>query len=86
LIVIIKIITSPNKRVKSKSLVPNTYLAIGRDNLESPEERRLIDEALAELIADDVIEESDPPWASPAILVRQKGNDRFLYGISVAGQ
>jgi hypothetical protein len=28
-------------------------------------------------MADDVIEESDSPWASPAILVRQKGKDRF---------
>jgi hypothetical protein len=43
----------------------------------SPEGRRIIDETLAELLMDDVIEESDSPWASPAILVRQKGKDRF---------
>ena len=43
----------------------------------SPEGRKIIDETLAELIADDVIEESDSPWSSPAILVRQKGKDRF---------
>ena len=43
----------------------------------SPEGWKIIDETLAELIADDVIEESDSPWASPAILVRQKGKDRF---------
>jgi hypothetical protein len=43
----------------------------------SPEGRKIIDETLAELLADDVIEESDSPWASPAILVRQKGKDRF---------
>jgi hypothetical protein len=39
--------------------------------------RRIIEETLAELIAEDVIEESDSPWASPAILVHQKGKDRF---------
>lgn len=43
----------------------------------SPAGRRLIDETIAELIAEDVIEESDSPWASPAILVRQKGKDRL---------
>jgi hypothetical protein len=43
----------------------------------SPEGKRIIEDTLAELIADDVIEESDSPWASPAILVRQKGKDRF---------
>jgi hypothetical protein len=43
----------------------------------SPAGRKIIDETLAELIAEDVIEESDSPWASPAILVRQKGKDRF---------
>jgi transposase InsO family protein len=43
----------------------------------SPAGRRIIDETLAELIAEDVIEESDSPWASPAILVHQKGKDRF---------
>jgi hypothetical protein len=43
----------------------------------SPDGRRIIDETLAEQLADDVIEESDSPWASPAILVRQKGKDRF---------
>jgi hypothetical protein len=43
----------------------------------SPAGRKVIDETIAELIAEDVIEESDSPWASPAILVRQKGKDRF---------
>jgi hypothetical protein len=43
----------------------------------SPEGQKIIDQTLAELIADDVIKESDSPWASPAILVRQKGKDRF---------
>jgi hypothetical protein len=43
----------------------------------SPAGRRIIDDTLAELIAEDVIEESDSPWASPAILVHQKGKDRF---------
>lgn len=32
---------------------------------------------IAELMDDDVIELSDSPWASPAILVHQKGEDRF---------
>ncbi|KAI5450580.1 hypothetical protein NCC49_002839 [Naganishia albida] len=43
----------------------------------SPAGRRLIDETIHELIAEDVIEESDSPWASPTILVQQKGKDRF---------
>jgi hypothetical protein len=43
----------------------------------SPEGRKIIDQSMAELRADDIIEESDSPWASPAILVRQKGKDRF---------
>ncbi|KAI5454141.1 hypothetical protein NCC49_005131 [Naganishia albida] len=43
----------------------------------SPAGRKIIDETLAELIAEDVIEESDSPWASPAILIHQKGKDRF---------
>jgi transposase InsO family protein len=43
----------------------------------SPAGRKIIDETLAELMEEDVIEESDSPWASPAILVRQKGKDRF---------
>jgi hypothetical protein len=43
----------------------------------SPAGRKIIDDTLAELIADDVIEESDSPWASPVVLVRQKGKDRF---------
>jgi transposase InsO family protein len=43
----------------------------------SPAGGKIIDDTLAELLAEDVIEESDSPWASPAILVRQKGKDRF---------
>lgn len=43
----------------------------------SPQGRQIIEETIAELIEDGVIEESDSPWASPAILVRQKGKDRF---------
>lgn len=43
----------------------------------SPNGRKAIEETIAELISDDVIETSDSPWASPAILVRQKGKDRF---------
>jgi hypothetical protein len=43
----------------------------------SPAGRKIIDETLAELLAEDVIEESDSPWASSAIVVRQKGKDRF---------
>jgi hypothetical protein len=43
----------------------------------SPDGKRIIDETLAELLADDLIEESDSPRASLAILVRQKGKDRF---------
>lgn len=35
---------------------------------------------MAELMEDGVIEESDSPWASPAIMVRQKGKDRFYIG------
>lgn len=35
----------------------------------SPARRKIIDDTIAELIAEDVIEESDSPWASPAILV-----------------
>ena len=43
----------------------------------SPAGRRIIEDTIAELLAEDVIEESESPWASPAILVRQKGKDRF---------
>jgi hypothetical protein len=43
----------------------------------SPAGREIIDNTLAELLELGVIEESDLPWASPAILVRQKGKDRF---------
>ena len=43
----------------------------------SPHGRKIIEDNIAQLLADDVIEESDSPWASPAILVRQKGKDRF---------
>lgn len=43
----------------------------------SPKARRIIDDTIAELLAEDIIEESDSPWASPAILVSQKGKDRF---------
>lgn len=43
----------------------------------SPHDRKVIEENIAQLLADDVIEESDSPWASPAILVKQKGKDRF---------
>jgi hypothetical protein len=43
----------------------------------SLDERRIIDETLAELLADDLIEESDSSWASPAIRVCQRGSDRF---------
>jgi hypothetical protein len=43
----------------------------------SPAGRKIIDDTLAELIADDVIEESDSPWASLVVLVRQKGKDWF---------
>jgi hypothetical protein len=43
----------------------------------SPLARQTIDKTLAELLEDGIIEESDSPWASPAILVRQKGKDRF---------
>ena len=43
----------------------------------SPHGRKVIEETIAELLTDDVIEMSDSPWASPAILVHQKGKDRF---------
>lgn len=43
----------------------------------SPEGQKIIDDTMAELLADDVIEESDSLWASTAILVRQKGKDHF---------
>jgi hypothetical protein len=43
----------------------------------SPAGRKIIEDTIAELLAEDVIEESESPWASPAILVRQKGKDRF---------
>ncbi|KLT38649.1 hypothetical protein CC85DRAFT_233173, partial [Cutaneotrichosporon oleaginosum] len=43
----------------------------------SPLARQTIDQTLCELLEDGIIEESDSPWASPAILVRQKGKDRF---------
>jgi hypothetical protein len=43
----------------------------------SPAGRKIIDDTLAELLYEDVIEESDSLWASPAILVQQKGKDRF---------
>lgn len=36
-----------------------------------------MDETLAELMADDDIKESDSPWASPVVLVCQRGKDRF---------
>ncbi|KLT38290.1 hypothetical protein CC85DRAFT_223472, partial [Cutaneotrichosporon oleaginosum] len=43
----------------------------------SPLARQTIDCTIAELLEDGIIEESDSAWASPAILVRQKGKDRF---------
>lgn len=43
----------------------------------SPNGRKVIEQTIAELLSDDVIETSDSPWASPAILVHQKGKDRF---------
>jgi hypothetical protein len=43
----------------------------------SPNACRIIEENIAQLLSDDVIEESDSPWAAPAILVHQKGKDRF---------
>jgi hypothetical protein len=43
----------------------------------SPNGRKTIEEQIAQLLSEDVIEESDSPWAAPAILVRQKGKDRF---------
>ena len=43
----------------------------------SPNGRKIIQDQLAQLLSEDVIEESDSPWAAPAILVRQKGKDRF---------
>jgi hypothetical protein len=43
----------------------------------SPAGRRIVEDTIAELLAEDVIEESESPWASPAILIRQKGKVRF---------
>jgi hypothetical protein len=43
----------------------------------SPRDRKHIEENIAQLLADDFIKESDSPWASLAILVKQKGKDRF---------
>jgi hypothetical protein len=43
----------------------------------SPAGRRIIEDTIAELLAEDHIEESESPWASPAILVHQKGKDRL---------
>jgi len=43
----------------------------------SPAGRKIIDDTIAELLSEGVIEESDSPWASPVILVRQKGKDRL---------
>ncbi|KAI5448788.1 hypothetical protein NCC49_006590 [Naganishia albida] len=43
----------------------------------SPNGRKVIEKTIAELLSDNVIETSDSPWASPAILVHQKGKDRF---------
>lgn len=43
----------------------------------SPNGRKVIEKTIAELLSDNVIEVSDSPWASPAILVHQKGKDRF---------
>lgn len=43
----------------------------------SPNGRKVIEKTIAEPLSDEVIETSDSPWASPAILVHQKGKDRF---------
>lgn len=43
----------------------------------SPNGRKVIEKTIAELLSDNVIETSDSPWASPAILVHQKGKHRF---------
>ncbi|KAI5449790.1 hypothetical protein NCC49_004002 [Naganishia albida] len=43
----------------------------------SPASRRLIDETIYQLIAEDVIEESDSPWASPAFSYDRRGRTDF---------
>ncbi|KZW00789.1 hypothetical protein EXIGLDRAFT_603680, partial [Exidia glandulosa HHB12029] len=39
----------------------------------SPEGRRFIEEEVAKLLANDVIEESDSPWATNVVLIKQRG-------------
>ncbi|KZV83888.1 hypothetical protein EXIGLDRAFT_587310, partial [Exidia glandulosa HHB12029] len=39
----------------------------------SPEGRRFIAEEVAKLLANDVIEESDSPWAANVVLIKQRG-------------
>ncbi|ODN83960.1 hypothetical protein L198_04062 [Cryptococcus wingfieldii CBS 7118] len=43
----------------------------------SPQGREIIDTAMAELLEHGIIQESESPWASPAIIVQQKGKSRF---------
>jgi hypothetical protein len=43
----------------------------------SPNAWKFIQENIAQLLSDDVIEESDSPWVAPAILVHQKCKDHF---------
>ncbi|KZV82603.1 hypothetical protein EXIGLDRAFT_338521 [Exidia glandulosa HHB12029] len=38
----------------------------------SPEGRRFIEEEVAKLLASDVIEESDSPWATNVVLIKQR--------------
>ncbi|EJD33771.1 hypothetical protein AURDEDRAFT_33075, partial [Auricularia subglabra TFB-10046 SS5] len=43
----------------------------------SPEGRRYMEEEVARLLANDVIEEADSPWASNVVLIKQHNKIRF---------
>ncbi|EJD38121.1 hypothetical protein AURDEDRAFT_35598, partial [Auricularia subglabra TFB-10046 SS5] len=43
----------------------------------SPEGRRFIEEEVARLLANDVIEPADSPWAANVVLIKQRGKIRF---------
>ncbi|EJD55715.1 hypothetical protein AURDEDRAFT_33582, partial [Auricularia subglabra TFB-10046 SS5] len=43
----------------------------------SPEGRRYIEDEVARLLANDVIEPADSPWAANVVLIKQRGKIRF---------
>ncbi|EIN07003.1 hypothetical protein PUNSTDRAFT_22490, partial [Punctularia strigosozonata HHB-11173 SS5] len=43
----------------------------------SPKGKQIVEETVAKLLADDIIEPSESPWASNVVLISQKDKIRF---------